>query len=69
MRATRAGDGDYQIELPAFRECTGGCECDGNPQAGWCPIFDAADVAMPVSFTANLAYPGQTEVEVTVTDP
>lgn len=69
LRATRAGDGDYQIELPAFRACTGGCACDGNPQNGWCPIFDAADVSEPISFTATLAYPAQTEVEVTVTDP
>lgn len=69
LRPTQAAAGDYQIVLPAFRACTGGCACDSDPQNGWCPIFDAADVAEPTSFMATLGYPGQTEVEVTITDP
>lgn len=68
-RATQAAAGSYAIELPAFRSCTGGCECDEPGENGWCPIFAAANVSEPVSFTAQLAYPGMTAIDVEVSDP
>ena len=68
VRPDQAPPDTYELALTVFRTCTGTCECDG-PGPGVCGLWTGDEqVADPITFTAIIDYPAQTNAEITITD-
>lgn len=69
LRPTRAPAAAYKLELPAFTECTGACDCDPPSADGWCPLFSDANPGSPTVFSVTLDYPAVTAIDLPISTP
>lgn len=66
VRAQQAHRGAYEFVLPAFRACTGACECEA--ENGLCPLPDPSELSQPIDFKATILYPQMDAVDLQITD-